>query len=60
MKNLMVREPLKMQFRAEFFNSSNTPQFAAPDTAVGASTFGQVTGLWNTPRDVQFGLRLDF
>jgi hypothetical protein len=60
MKNFIIREPLKMQFRAEFFNISNTPQFAAPNTTVGSSTFGQVTGLWNTPRDVQFGLRLDF
>jgi hypothetical protein len=60
MKNFMIREPLKLQFRAEFFNISNTPQFSAPNTSVGSSTFGQVTSLWNTPRDVQFGLRLDF
>ncbi|MEO7143757.1 MAG: TonB-dependent receptor, partial [Bryobacteraceae bacterium] len=60
MKNFMVREPLKLQVRAEFFNISNTPQFAAPNTSVGSNTFGQVTGLWNTPRDIQFGLRLDF
>ncbi len=60
MKNFHIREPLKLQFRAEFFNITNTPQFAAPNTSVGSSTFGQVTGLWNTPRDVQFGLRLDF
>jgi hypothetical protein len=60
MKTFMIREPLKLQFRAEFFNISNTPQFSAPNTSVGSSTFGQVTGLWNTPRDVQFGLRLDF
>jgi hypothetical protein len=60
MKDFMIREPLKLQFRAEFFNISNTPQFAAPNTAVNSSTFGQVTGLWSPPRDVQFGLRLTF
>ena len=60
MKNFMIREPLKMQFRAEFFNISNTPQFSAPNTSAGSSTFGQVTGLWNQARDIQFGLRLDF
>ena len=59
-KNFIVREPLKVQFRAEFFNITNTPQFAAPNTSVGSSTFGQVTGLWSPPRDVQFGLRLEY
>ncbi len=60
MKNFNIREPLRLQFRAEFFNISNTPQFAAPNTTVGSSTFGQVTGIWAPPRSVQFGLRLSF
>ncbi|MGI8992132.1 MAG: TonB-dependent receptor domain-containing protein [Bryobacteraceae bacterium] len=60
LKNFAVWERLKAQFRAEFFNLSNTPQFAAPNTSVGSSTFGQVTSQGNSPRQIQFGLKLTF
>jgi hypothetical protein len=60
MKNFVVREPLKLQFRTEFFNMTNTPQFSAPNTSVGSSTFGQVTSQGNSPRQIQFGLKLSF
>jgi hypothetical protein len=60
MKNFSVKEYLKVQFRAEAFNIANTPQFAAPNTTFGSSTFGQVTSQANQPRQVQFGLKLTF
>jgi hypothetical protein len=60
MKNFVVREPLKLQFRTEFFNMTNTAQFSAPNTSVGSSTFGQVTSQGNSPRQIQFGLKLSF
>ena len=60
MKNFSVREFMKIQFRAEAFNIANTPQFAAPNTSFGSSTFGQVTSQANQPRQVQFGLKLIF
>lgn len=60
MKNLTLREPLKLQIRAESFNVTNTPQFGRPNTALGSPTFGQVTSTWNTPRNVQVALRLTF
>jgi len=50
-----------VQFRAESFNLTNTPQFAWPDTAFGSTTFGVVTSTMNVgPRNVQFGLKVEF
>ena len=60
MKNFAIREPLRLQFRAEFFNLTNTPQFSPPNTAVGSNTFGQVTSQGNSPRQIQFGIKLNF
>ena len=34
---------LKMEFRAEAFNTFNRVQFAPPDTTINDSTFGQIT-----------------
>jgi hypothetical protein len=61
MKNFRFRERVRAQFRAEFFNLTNTPQFGWPDTGLGSTTFGVVSGTMNvTPRNVQFGLKIDF
>jgi hypothetical protein len=59
-KNFAIHEPMKLQFRAEFFNLTNTPQFSAPNTSVGSNTFSQVTSQGNSPRQIQFGLKLNF
>ena len=48
------------QFRAEFYNLFNHPQFAAPNGSVSAQSFGQVTSIANAPRDIQFGLKIGF
>jgi hypothetical protein len=54
-------ERLKIQFRAEAFNISNTPQFGWPDTTFGSPTFGVVSSTINVgPRNVQLGLKVDF
>jgi hypothetical protein len=49
-------------FRAEFFNLFNRTQWAPPNTAVGSSTFGQVTSVFpgTNPRLIQFGLKFIF
>jgi len=56
---------LGLEFRAEFFNFFNHPQFAPPNTGCctpvsAGGTFGQVTSQYNLPRVIQFGLRMTF
>jgi hypothetical protein len=60
LKDFLVREPLKIQFRAESFNVTNTPQFGRPSTSTSSPTFGQVTSTWISGRQVQFGLKVSF
>jgi len=49
-----------LEFRAEFFNAFNTPQFSDPDTEVDSPTFGKVLSTAVSPRIVQFALKLNF
>jgi hypothetical protein len=55
-----VREEMRVEFRAEFFNFSNTPQFAGPGVAFGNAQFGVVASQANIPRQVQMGLKFHF
>jgi hypothetical protein len=48
------------EFRAEFFNGFNHPQFNPPDSGFGDSNFGRVSSQYNLPRLIQFGLRFTF
>jgi hypothetical protein len=59
-KQFMPRENLRIQFRAEAFNIFNRVQFGSPDTNVTSTTFGVITSQSNTPRDIQFGLKILF
>ena len=68
-KNTALTERFKLEFRAEFFNSLNHPEFAQPtlvnNTAnIASPTFGIVTttGTFRgaAPRIGQFALRLTF
>jgi len=57
---LPIREGSMLEFRAEAFNALNHPQFSPPNLTVGSSAFGKVTGQANSPRQVQFGMKLYF
>jgi Carboxypeptidase regulatory-like domain len=64
---LPFREGMSLQFRAEFFNLFNHPQFflgGVSDTGQQdintPSNFGVVNQTVNNPRDIQFALRLKF
>jgi hypothetical protein len=47
------------QFRAEFFNLTNTPQYGQPQAQVGAGDFGTIrTTRLSSERQIQFALRL--
>ncbi len=49
-----------LQFRAEFFNLFNHPQFGPPGNSFGTTTFGVVSSQYNNPRLIQFGLKFAF
>ena len=57
-KTFTPREWLRVQFRTEFLNAFNTPRFGAPNTSVTSSSFGVISSQANTPRQIQFGLKL--
>ena len=61
-KATLLREGLNLQFRAELFNAFNRHIFGGPgDTnPYDTSTFGVVSSLQNSPRNVQFTLKLQF
>ena len=61
-KDFPIRENVKLQFRAESFNLTNTPNFAEPNTNLGSPTFGEITStaVGSNPRLLQFALRLSF
>jgi hypothetical protein len=46
-----------VQFRAEFFNITNTPRFAPPNVVFGNPQFGVVNAQGNQPRVAQFALK---
>ncbi len=49
-----------MQFRAEFFNLFNKPQFGPPNRTAGSGNFGVVSSTVNNPRLIQGALRFTF
>ena len=59
-KHIPIRETLRAEFRAEFFNAFNRPQFQAPNMTFGSASFGQVTVQENLPRVIQLALKIHF
>jgi hypothetical protein len=65
-KNFKIRERVGIQFRAEAFNLTNTPNFGQPGNTVGASNFGVIQntrssrGDFGSSRQIEFALRLLF
>jgi hypothetical protein len=59
-KNFRMTESVRLQFRAEFFNLTNTAHFGLPNPYVNIPQGGQITTLTTPPRDVQLALKLDF
>ncbi len=58
-KNFPINETVKAEFRAEFFNFTNTPQFGRFNDNVNSGGFMQVTSAGNE-RVARIGLRFQF
>ena len=56
------KEGASVQFRTDFFNATNHPNFGNPNSTYSATstTFGQITSTTGNPRIIQFALRLAF
>jgi hypothetical protein len=61
-KEFRVREAQRLEFRAEFFNAFNHPNFAQPDNFIddGPGSAGVITELAIPMRQIQFGLKYSF
>ncbi len=65
-KQFPITEKIRPQFRAEFFNRLNHPNFAAPSSRVVYNNSGRVgsagliTATTTSARQIQLGLKLSF
>src|SRR5271169_122457 len=55
-----LREGSNLQFRVEFFNIFNHPQFADPDNNFSSTTFGAISSTSVNPRVGQLALKFSF
>jgi hypothetical protein len=58
--NLPINETSRLEFRAEAFNSLNTPQFGIPGATLETAQFGSIAGTASANRQLQFGLKVLF
>ncbi len=58
-KSFPITEKRGLEFRAEMFNLTNTPQFGVPVRSASSATFGEITSAQGE-RNIQFGLKFNF
>lgn len=58
-KDTAISETKRLEFRTEFFNFTNTPNFGQPTADIANANFGRITSA-RTPRQMQMGLKLYF
>ncbi|MBB5061766.1 carboxypeptidase-like regulatory domain-containing protein [Granulicella mallensis] len=61
-KEFQIYHETRLQFRAESFNTLNNPQFGQPGNLnyLNPVNFASITTLRNSPRELQFALKLSF
>jgi hypothetical protein len=60
MKDFSIWERLKVQFRSDSFNLTNHALFGGANVTATNAAFSKVTSQTNTPRVIQFSLRVMF
>jgi len=55
-----IREGATLEFRTEFFNVWNHPEYTPPATVVSSASYGQITSSIGSPRLIQFALKYGF
>jgi len=59
-KKFNFSESRRLEFRAEFFNSLNHPQFSLPGSTVGVGGVATISATQRANRQIQFALRYAF
>lgn len=59
-KNFLIREKWRIQFRAEALNALNHSNLNPPNTDPANTLFGRVTSTPGYPRFIHFGLKLNY
>jgi len=59
-KTINIRESQAVQFRTEFFDAFNHPQFSLPSASVNGGSLGVITATSVSPRIIQLALKYTF
>lgn len=57
-KNIRLTETARMQFKGEFFNFTNHPNFGIPDNRIDQPSAGSISSTITTSRQIQLGIRI--
>jgi len=59
-KRFSILDRFNTEFRAEFFNILNHPNFALPGSSIGTSSVGIISNTAASSRQIQLGLKMSF